>query len=191
MRKKSAAPKLEVVRQPLKLDLGCGPNQRWKGEGFIGVDLLDFGQPIKADLTKRWPWDDSSVEEAHCSHFIEHLTAEQRIHFVNELYRVLIPGGKATIQVPHWSSARAYGDLTHQWPPVTEQWFYHLFRAWREQEAPHDNALYQCDFDITWGYVYNPAVSVRNQEFVQFATQHYREAIYDMIATFVSRKPKD
>ena len=36
-----------------------------------------------------WPWADASIDEAHSSHFIEHLTAPERAHFVNELYRVL------------------------------------------------------------------------------------------------------
>src|SRR5262245_46557037 len=90
----------------LKLDLGCGRNPR---EGFEGVDHMDFGQKHKVDLRGPWPWKDKSVEEAHCSHFIEHLTAKERIHFVNELHRVLIPNGKATVITPHWASMRAYG----------------------------------------------------------------------------------
>src|SRR4029450_1928126 len=94
---------------------------------------------------------DGSVEEAHASHFVEHLNATQRIHFVNELYRVLIPGAKCQIIVPSWSSCRAYGDLTHQWPPISEFWFYYLSKDWRAQNAPH-NDFYQCDFDVTWGY---------------------------------------
>ena len=102
---------LAEVPAPLKLDLGCGKNPK---EGFEGVDSRDFGQPHTLDLRKPWPWADGSVEEAHSSHFVEHLTGAERIHFVNELHRVLVPGGKAQIIVPHWASCRAYGDLTHQ-----------------------------------------------------------------------------
>ena len=72
------------VAQPLKLDFGCGKAPR---EGFEGVDRLDFGQPHKVDLRLAWPWDDGAVGEAHASHFVEHLTGHERIHFVNELYR--------------------------------------------------------------------------------------------------------
>ena len=103
----------------MKIDLGCGPNKK---EGFIGVDqyemnnvdlILDIGKEI-------FPWDDGEVEEFHCSHFFEHLKAEERIHVVNEMFRCLQEGGKVTIITPHWASNRAYGDLTHQWPPVCE-----------------------------------------------------------------------
>lgn len=178
--------KLKVVDQPilLKLDLGCGKNPR---AGFIGVDSRDFGQPINADLRQPWQWADGSIEEAHCSHFVEHLTGPERIHFVNELYRVLIPGGKCTVIVPHWASCRAYGDLTHQWPPVSEFWFYYLAKEWRAQNAPH-NDEYKCDFDATWGYSMHPAITPRNLEYQQHAMQFFKEACQDTIATLVARK---
>ena len=149
--------------------------------------MRDFGQKWICDLRGPWKWDDNSVEEVHCSHFVEHLTATERVHFVNELYRVLIPGGKAQIVVPHWASNRAYGDLTHQWPPVSEMWFYYLSRDWREQNAPH-NDFYTCDFEATWGYSVNPAISARNQEYQQHALSFWKEAAMDIVATLVKRE---
>lgn len=176
-----------VTTPPLKLDLGCGPNKR---EGFLGVDVRPFDGKVDIvhDLTQPWPWGDASVEEANSSHFVEHLTAPQRIHFVNELYRVLQPGGKCTIVVPHWASCRAYGDLTHQWPPISEFWFYYLSSAWRVGNAPHNDG-YTCDFEATWGYSMRQDVAVRNQEFQQFAMANYKEACQDIIATLVKRVP--
>lgn len=167
----------------LKLDLGCGKNPR---EGFDGVDIRDFGQRFHVDLRRPWPWKNGSVAEAHSSHFVEHLTAPERIHFANELYRVLVPGGKAQIITPHWASCRAYGDLTHQWPPVSEFWFYYLSKEWREANAPHNDG-YTCDFEATGGYSMHPALAVRNEEFQQFALNNYKEAAQDMITTLVKR----
>ena len=167
----------------VKVDLGCGPGKR---DGFIGVDCRQFDGKVDIvhDLRKKWPWKDGEVEEAHCSHFIEHLTGPQRIHFVNELYRVLQPGGKCTVIVPHWASCRAYGDLTHQWPPVSEFWFYYLSKDWRLANAPHNDG-YDCNFQATWGYAMRPDLSVRNSEFQQFAFANYKEAIQDLIATLI------
>lgn len=181
MKLKKSKPIKQVV--PLKLDLGCGKNPR---EGFTGVDLRDFGQPIKADLTKPWPWKDDSVEEAHCSHTIEHFDAERRIYFVNELYRVLKPGGKCQMIAPHWSSCRAYGDLTHQWPPISEFWFYYLSKEWRAREAPH-NDFYTCDFEVTWGYSLHPQIAPRNQEYQSHALTFWKEAAQDVVATLTKR----
>lgn len=177
------ARKLKAVEAPLKLDLGCGKNPR---EGFIGVDCRDFGQAVTTDLRQAWPWKDESVEEAHCSHFVEHLTADERIHFVNELYRVLKKDAKCQLIVPSWSSSRAYGDLTHKWPPVSEFWFYYLDKGWREQNAPHNDG-YKCDFLATWGYSMHPSIQPRNQEYQMHALAFWKEAAQDIICTLTKR----
>ncbi len=181
---------LSVVSAPIalrKLDFGCGPHKR---EGFEGVDATAFiGVDHVVDLTYApWPWPDESVSEAHASHFLEHLTAMQRVLFFNELYRVLVPGGSCQIIIPHWASCRAYGDPTHQWPPVSEFAWYYLSKDWRAGNAPHTDSQhlaggFNCNFECTWGYSMRPDLSVRNQEFQQFAMANHKEAITDMIAT--------
>jgi hypothetical protein len=186
-------------RTLLKLDLGCGANKR---AGFLGVDNLDFeGVDFKVDLTGPWPWEDSIVEEAHCSHCLEHFTGLERVHVLNELWRVLIPGGRCQVIVPHFASCRAYGDFTHKWPPVGEFFFYYLSREWRlgnpakgvGPNAPHNDIMhnlngYKCDFEATWGYSMHPTLTVKNAEFQQFAFQFYKESVQDIIATLTARK---
>lgn len=170
----------------MKIDLGCGKRKR---EGFIGVDSRPFdGVDIVCDLSKRWPWADNSVEEVHASHVVEHFDAAQRVHFVNELYRVLKVGGKATIITPHWASARAYGDLTHQWPPVSEFWYLYLNETWRNDQAPH-NDMYQCNFDTVPGGSYHPRLFDRNDAFKDWAATFYKEAIQDQIAV-ITKLPR-
>lgn len=183
----------------MKLDLGCGSR---KQDGFTGVDAIAFeGVDIVADLRKDWSFaEDNSVDEAYCSHFVEHLTGLERVHFCNELYRVLKPGAKATLIAPHWSSCRAYGDFTHQWPPISEFWFYYLSKEWRlgdpakniAPNAPHTDITYNpqgynCDFVATWGYSIHNAIQSRNQEAQQFAVNFYKEAVQDIIATLTKR----
>lgn len=178
--------KKPVIKELLKLDLGCGPNKK---DGFKGVDAIAFtGVDYVCDLTKPWPFDDGSVEEVHCSHTLEHFDGLERVHFANELYRVLIPGGTASVITPHWASNRAYGDPTHKWPPVAEMWFYYLSRVWREGNAPHTDAThfdkgFNCDFVATWGYNLHPELSLRNQEYQQHAVGFFKEAVQDLIAT--------
>lgn len=184
---------------PLRLDLGCGKNKR---EGFTGVDVRPFpGVDVQCDLAqpddrlpfagqsqiyRRWPWEDSSVDEVHCSHMLEHVKREARPHFFNELFRVLKPGGKATFITPHWASCRAYGDVTHEWPPVSEFFWLYLDKGWREVNAPH-NDEYTCDFVTTYGY--SPAAWLvgRNPEYVQEALTKFKEAAQDMQSTCVKR----
>lgn len=144
-----------------------------------------------------WILPDSSVTEVHCSHFLEHLNHNQedpaRVRFMNELYRVLIPGGKATIITPHWASNRAYGDFTHADKPVSEMFYYYVSKAWRVQNAP-DNDFewnsdgYTCDFDATWGYALHPEIQAKHQEAQTFALTFYKEAAQDLHATVVAKK---
>lgn len=176
----------------MKLSIGCGPKKR---EGWIGLDQIAFdGVDHVINVgTERWPFEDSSVDEAEASHFVEHLSSSERIHFCNELYRVLKPGGKCAVIVPFWGSTRAYGDPTHQWPPVTEFWFYYLQQGWRSTEAPHTDVKhwaggFNCDFECTWGYSLHPAIASRNQEFQQFALNHYRESATEIHATLTAKK---
>jgi hypothetical protein len=192
---RGARKKLEIVETPaelLKLDFGCGPHKR---EGFRGVDCRQFvGVDDVVDLTVApWPYADNSVAEAHASHFLEHLDAWQRVLFCNELYRVLVPNGSCQVIVPHWASCRAYGDPTHQWPPVSEFWFYYLSRDWRTGNAPHTDITwnpkgFNCHFDATWGYSMRQDLLVRNQEFQQFALGNYKESAQDTIATLKALK---
>lgn len=172
---------------PIRLDFGCGPHKR---EGFIGVDQSPFvGVDVVCDLaSERWPWADGTVSEGHASHFLEHLTATERVHFWNELYRVLAPGGSCQIIVPHWASNRAYGDPTHQWPPVSEMAFYYISQDWRAANAPHTDAAwnpkgFSCDFDATWGYSMRPDLLSRNAEYQQYALANHKDAAMDLIAT--------
>jgi SAM-dependent methyltransferase len=179
----------------VRLDFGCGQHKR---EGFEGVDQSDFpGVDHVLDLTVfPYPWADESVDEAHCSHFLEHLPSLTRVGFVNELYRILKPGASCAIVVPHWASGRAYGDPTHQWPPVCEMWFFYLNQAWRDSNAPHTDVArlaggFACDFDFQCGYAVHPQLTVRAQEFQQFAMTFYKEAAQDIVGTLTKAiRPK-
>jgi SAM-dependent methyltransferase len=180
-----------VERPPLRLDIGCGKNKK---AGFTGVDSLALdGVDVVADLRQPWPFDDNSVEEANCSHFLEHLTnfdgKWERVHFFNELHRVLKPGAACALVIPHWASNRYYGDPTHK-EPFSEMGFYYLSKEWRATQAPHTDAaitgnpaLYSCDFDATWGYSLHPTLLVRNLEYQQHAMTFWKEACQDLVAT--------
>lgn len=192
-----------IPAQLIKLDLGCGPNPR---DGFEGVDIIQFDGKVKhvLDVTQTpWPWPDCSVEEAHASHFLEHITnfngKWERVKFFNELHRVLIPKGKATIVIPHWCSNRYYGDPTHK-EPFSEMGIYYLNREWRlgcpekglGANAPHDDIKYNpngysCDFDFEATYGEHPHLANRALEFKQFALQWYRDAATDLVFTITKR----
>ena len=137
-------------------------------------------------LRKKWPWKSNSVDDVSVINVVQMLTPTERIHFVNELHRVLKMGSKAQIVAPHWCSARSYGDLAFQWPPVSEGWLYHLDAAWRKANAPW-GPKYRCDFDIGFGYGMHQMIVSRNQEYQQHAMMFFKEAAQDLIATLTKK----
>jgi hypothetical protein len=183
--------KLEPAPEPpklMKLDLGAGLNCR---EGFEGVDFVAApGIKHVVDLLKfPWPFGDASVEEVHSSHFYEHIPGKLRPKFMEELYRILVPEGKATIVCPYHSSVRAIQDFTHEWPPVAAESFLYFNKGWREQNRlTHGYYDMKCDFDFSYGYVINGTWAVRQDEARQFGIQHYNNTVDDISVTLVRRK---
>jgi cyclopropane fatty-acyl-phospholipid synthase-like methyltransferase len=171
----------------LKLDMGCGPNKK---EGFHGVDQYKMPgvDTVLKIGTAKWPWANDSVDELHASHFLEHLTQDERVHFFNEAHRVMKKGSKATIITPHWANNRAYGDPTHKWPAISEMFYFYLSKKWRAEQAQHTDVKwnpkgYSCDFAATWGHSFTAELSVKNQEYVQYALQNFKDAAQDLHAT--------
>lgn len=187
------ARKLKIAQAPLKLDLGCGPSKK---EGFHGVDIRDIpGVDTVHDLRKGpWPWDSGSVAEVYSSHFLEHLTAPERVTFFNEMYRVMKIGGTALIVSPHWSNMVAYGDPTHQWPPISEFLAFYLTKLWREGDgtpANQPNAAhtgFTCDFDWVVGVAFDNRVSSWNDERRNFAIAHHMNAARDVHFTLTKNR---
>jgi hypothetical protein len=179
-----------IVSAPIKLDLGCGSHKK---EGFTGVDRRAMpGVDLVHDLMKKWPWGNDTVEEINMSHCLEHFTGTERVFIFNEAFRVLQKGAKFMITTPHWSSTRAYGDFTHQWPPVCEMLYQYTNKEWRMANAPDTDVSwnkegYTCDFDFAGGYAMHPLLNARSQDYQQYAMTFYKEACQDLIMTLVKR----
>lgn len=77
--------------------------------GYKSVDLLDAD--LTFDLTGTWPLETDSVGVLRAYHVLEHLP--DTIHFFNEAFRVLAPGGVLLIEVPSTNGAGAFSDPTH------------------------------------------------------------------------------
>ena len=96
----------------VKLNLGCGFDRRRE---FVNVDIC--GDPdIRVNLeTFPWPWKDNSVDEVLLRHVLEHLGAEEEVHFnvLKELYRVCADGAAVNIFVPHPRHDDFLDDPTH------------------------------------------------------------------------------
>ena len=89
-----------------KLNIGSANDYR---EGFINVD---FNPAVKADvyadLSKRLPFEDNSVDYIYASHIIEHFEKKEVFKIMEELHRICKPNAIIDIYVPHYTSILAF-----------------------------------------------------------------------------------
>ena len=96
--------------RPLRLHLGCGEIEI---EGFYGVDRIALpGVAIEADLDEPLGLlPNDCVADVRSSHCFEHV--REFLPLMGELYRIVRPGGRLIIEVPHFSNPYAWSDPTH------------------------------------------------------------------------------
>lgn len=174
-----------MIEHTGRIDIACGNNKR---EGFFGIDKYKTDSTdAEVDLLQfPWPIESESVDEAHCAHFFEHIPANLRKSFMEELHRVLKP--KATCQIIVPMGDRMMQDPTHQWPPVVPGSFLYFNQEWLKQnKLTHGDYLTSADFDYTYGFALNPAVAARNAEYQQYALSFYQNAATDLYVTLTKR----
>jgi SAM-dependent methyltransferase len=100
-----------VLGSAKALDVGCG--QR-KLPGATGLDIL---ADSRADIVHNlnifpWPVKTSEFDLVLMSHVLEHV--DDVVATLDEIHRILKPGGSLVIQVPYFRSVDAFTDPTHQ-----------------------------------------------------------------------------
>jgi hypothetical protein len=207
MNEPSVSLELAKSSMPIRLDLACGQSPQ---DGYDGVDLLALNATHKVDLLKfPWKWPDSSVDELHCSHFVEHIPArdvevrdldagwsgpshqfvgqDMLFAFFDEAWRVLKPDGKFKVVVPALQSVRAFQDPTHR-RFIPAELFMYLSRDWRVANKL-DHYRVKCDFAGTSNH---SCFSEFNLLHPEAAARRFREGwntILDFHVSLVSKKP--
>ena len=150
----------------IQLDIGCGAN---KQKGFVGIDIRDLpGVDIVHDLEQvPWPLPDDCVIRAVCSHVVEHINPAGGgfLRFMDELWRVMKPGGQIAIAYPHGSSQGYLQDPTHCNALNETTWAY--FDPFEQSTAGMLYAIYkpkpwEIEF-LTWSPAANVEVILRKR----------------------------
>jgi ubiquinone/menaquinone biosynthesis C-methylase UbiE len=94
------------------IELGCGPLKRWPGS--IGIDIADGEHvDIVGDALEVLPALPAGCAKlVSSSHFLEHLPDAGPV--LDEMSRVLGPGGEIEIVVPHFANPYFHSDPTHR-----------------------------------------------------------------------------
>jgi len=124
----------------MKIDLGCG---RRKRNGMFGIDCQDLPEvDLVCNCNEVIPLDDCCASEIHAYDFLEHINNNKRIHIMNEIWRLLRPGGMFYSSTPSTDGRGAFQDPTHYSFWNQNSFFYYTIDAYR--------ALYniKCKFDL-------------------------------------------
>lgn len=95
---------------PVILDIGCGSHKQLPEA--LGVDCFPLGDVrVLAQIERGLPFADESVDQIYAIHFLEHI--RDLLGLMNEVHRVLKPGGALHVMVPNWQFVNAVADPTH------------------------------------------------------------------------------
>ena len=173
----------------LRVDLACG--QR-KQEGYVGVDSVKTDcADIVHDLTVYpWPFEDGSVHEFRCAHYVEHIPIQLAdgsygLHkFMEEVWRCLANSGTITIEVPYFMSEQAFQDPTHC-RFITDKSF--VYYNQDVVKGALDHYLPKCNFEeISKTKMIDPKFEGKGEQAKRWAIQHYWNVVTE--AHYVLRK---
>ena len=110
---------------------------------------------------------------------------DEFIKFMNEVYRILKPGGKLTITCPFYTSVRAFGDPTHT-RYIGDWTFYYFNKEWRDLNGVGHLNL-ECDFDIRYSYGIENEMTLKSEEVRNKHFKYDWNVINDIYAVLIKR----
>ena len=173
-----------------RVNLACGQT---KHEGYVGIDSVatEAADVVHDLMTFPWPFEDESIYEFECSHFVEHIPIQLKdgsfglIRFMEEVWRCLIPGGTIHITAPFYTSMRAWQDPTHT-RAITDVTFTY-FNKKLVEAMNMDHYSGKCNFEqLSRKYYITPEWEAAAEEARTWAMKHYFNVVADI--GFVLRK---
>ena len=107
------------------------------------------------------------------------------ILFMDEVYRILKPGGRIKVIAPYYNNMRCWQDPTHK-RAISEATFLYFNKQWRETNKL-DHYGIQSDFDFVYGYDITAEWANRSEEARNFAIKHYTNVINDIHVTLTKK----
>jgi SAM-dependent methyltransferase len=166
-----------------RLNLGSGGLPL---EGYTNVDISSRSPKVDIvyDLNQYpWPFDDNWADEINMSQCLEHL--DDRNAAMKEIYRILKPGCKAKIDVPHFTWQFAYADPTHKHFFAHMTFFYYAGRG-----RYFDFCFSDCKVKITfgktlsvWNYLIEPLANLFPNVYEQSLLRMFPAVSVDAVLT--------
>lgn len=140
----------------MKINLGCGDQ---KLPGYLNVDYSDKCNPDYVyDITKLpYPKEWEECEEVRCDNLLEHLDGGVMIKVINEIKRILKPGGKLWIRVPLLKLDEEHLDGAFTDPTHRNFFTIGSFDYWDRKHFRHN--MFGKDYGI------KPWTRIRNEDY--------------------------
>jgi len=114
----------------MKLNLGCGYR---KIDGYVNIDNREELAPdMLADISTGLPLKNNVAEEIRTFDFLEHISADDIIFVIEEIWRVLKPNGKFISFTPSTDGRGAFQDPTHRSFWNINSWIYYCDDEYRK-----------------------------------------------------------
>jgi SAM-dependent methyltransferase len=120
----------------MKINLGCGVD---KIVGHINIDIDPRCEPDLLCDCLCLPYDDSSIDVVRAFDFLEHIPNDKRLDIIEEIFRVLKPGGEFQHFTPSILGMGAFQDPFHLSFWCINSWYYY---------CPEMGGLYRDRYDI-------------------------------------------
>lgn len=172
---KNAKPKPTLIKLDLSYD------DMPAGDPFTRIPGIVTKSGLDTNIAGKWALRDASVEEARSLYLFQRLSANQRLAMMEELWRVLIPGGKVLVLAPYYASSRAVQDPLAVWPPVCEATFLYFNRKYRDDNKTLP--FLKCNFEFVYGYQFDPETATRPDDTKPFWMKHYLNSALDVHVT--------
>jgi SAM-dependent methyltransferase len=111
-----------------KLNLGCGDNIL---KGYVNIDIVPLlGVDVVHNLNCiPYPFKDNEFDEIYADNVLEHLQDIPAI--MQELHRIMKPGAKLIITVPHFTSHDAWAHPQHTRTFAVDSFDFFVEGTWR------------------------------------------------------------
>ena len=145
------------------VDIGCGANKQ--GKDWFGIDYRKLdGVDLVQDLEK-FPWGvpSESFNTAVSNHVAEHINPSHGIFisWMNEVWRILKPGGDFLLSAPYATSPGMFRDPTHVNFLNEETWSY-----FDPEDMFYKGGLYHIYSPLPWKIKINTWHATGNLEVV-------------------------
>jgi ubiquinone/menaquinone biosynthesis C-methylase UbiE len=115
------------------LDIGCGAKKvEVEGAKVIGLDFYDKTQAdVICNLEEgKLPFEDNEFDGIYSRHTLEHI--KNLVPIIDEMWRVVKPGGVIKIWTPYFASSLAHSTIEH-----VRFFAYTSFYPYREEDPTH------------------------------------------------------